>query len=353
MMRMDHDRTRAVRAWLAAGSDGLSPRVRDNVLHEFPLTSQDRPYWAAPWLQTSSFAVGAAAGAAAVTLAVAMLGAGLFGGIRPGGAGATPTSTPDAPSPTVAPSATPNTLDRSYRDVGFIGLPPPGATPSDPTHTELIEVFWRPVPPYKGAAFLYADGRLIWNEYFGEANSRSTGWLEQSLTDEGMELVRALATEAQFKGQRLRILSPEELPGLLPARAWVDQAVRPYVPSGYAACLFVTEEENPFTESDMTPEEMVAALPRAAADLLGDRPPVVDSSNSYGADSACLELDVADARRLDRALRAAGYEQDGWRNRYLLQDYAELDRPQAGTWWLEVWFEPILPDGTITCSSCG
>jgi hypothetical protein len=36
-----------------------------------------------------------------------------------------------------------------------------------------------------------------------------------------------------------------------------------------------------------------------------------------------------------------------------LQDYAVLDLPEAGTWWLEVWFEPILPDGTITCSSCG
>jgi hypothetical protein len=30
-----------------------------------------------------------------------------------------------------------------------------------------------------------------------------------------------------------------------------------------------------------------------------------------------------------------------------------LDRLEAGIWWLEVWFEPILPDGTITCSSCG
>ena len=142
----------------------------------------------------------------------------------------------------------------------------------------------------------------------------------------------------------------------MPDRAWVDQAVRPYVPSGYAACLFVTNQEDPFIESDMTQQEMLAALPRAARDLLRDRPFV--RSDAYGGDSSggisdCLGLDVADARRLDRALRAAGYEQEGWRNRYLLQDYAELDLPEAGTWWLEVWFEPILPDGTITCSSCG
>jgi hypothetical protein len=223
-------------------------------------------------------------------------------------------------------------------------------TPSDPTETELIETFWRPGPPYKGAAFLYADGRLIWNEYFG---GQSTGWLEQSLTDEGIELVRALARP---NPDGFRLLKPEELPDLLPARAWVDRTVRPYVPSGYAACLFVTEQENPFIESDMTQQEMLAALPPAAGDLLRDRPFV--RSDAYGGDSSggvsdCLGLDVADARRLEAALRAAGYEQEEWRNRYLLQDYAVLDLPEPGTWWLEVWFEPILPDGTITCSSCG
>ena len=190
--------------------------------------------------------------------------------------------------------------------------------------------------PYTGAAFLYADGRLIWNEYFGEGYGRSTGWLEQSLTDEGIELVRALALGTTDDGHGF--LDPEMLPGLLPDRAWVDQAVRPYVPSGFAACLFVTNQEDPFIESDMTQQEMLAALPRAARDLLRDRPFV--RSDAYGGDSSggisdCLGLDVADARRLDRALRAAGYEQEGWRNRYLLQDYAELDPPEAGTWWLE------------------
>jgi hypothetical protein len=232
--------------------------------------------------------------------------------------------------------------------VGFIGLAPLGATPSNPTETELIETFWRPGPPYKGAAFLYADGRLIWSEYFTPASSGSTGWLEQSLTDEGIELVRALALDTLFGGHR--VLKPEELPGLLPDGAWVDQSVRPYVPSGYAACLFVTEQVNPFTESGMTHQEMLAALPRAAGDLLRDRPFV--RSDAYGGDSSggvsgCLGLDVADARRLDAALRAAEFEQDAWIY------HKVLDRPEAGTWWLNVFFEPILPDGTITCSSCG
>ena len=342
MTRADLDRTRVVRDWLAAGSEELSPRVLDNVMREFPATNQDRPHWAAPWPQFSSFAVGAAVGAAAVTLVVAVIGAGLFGGFQPSGSETTPTPTQSALSPT------PTVIDYSYRDEGFIGLPPRGATPSDPTETELVETFLRPVPPYKGAAFLYADGRLIWNEYFGEANGRSTGWLEQTLTDEGIELVRGLATEALFAGERWKILRPEELPGLLPDSAWVDQTVRPYVPSGYAACVFVSEQVDPFTESGMTQTEILAALPRAAADLLRDRAPVVDSSDSYGDDPFdCLGMDVADTRRLDAALRAAGFEQDG------LMHHTVLDRPEAGTWWLNVWYEPILPDGTITCSNCG
>lgn len=356
MTRADLDLTSAVRTWLAtAGSEELSPRVLDTVLREFPAMDQDRPHWAPAWPQFSSFAFGAAVGAAlAVTLAVAVIGGGLFDVYQRGGAGATLSPTPGVPSPTRgatrAPSPTPDNIDRSYRDVGFIGLPPLGATPSDPTHTDLLETFWRPGPPYKGAAFLYADGRLIWNEYFADT---STGWLEQSLTDDGIELVRALATERLFNGQWQWILTPEELPGLLQEGAWVDPTVRPYVPSGFAACLFVSNEVDPFSELHMTLQEKLDALPRAVADLLRDRSPVPDSSNSYGDDPDCLRLDLADARRLDAALREARLNQAAGRNRYLLEYHVELDRPEDGIWWLSVWFEPILPDGTITCSSCG
>ena len=351
MTRADLDRTRVIRAWLATGSEELSSRVLDNVLREFPATNQDRPHWAAPWPQFSSFAVGTAVGAAmAVTLVVAMIGAGLWPGFQRGGTGTTATPTAAATSPTLsskpAPSPTPDPIDRSYRDVGIIGLPPVGATPSDPTGTELIETFWRPGPPYKGAAFLSEDGRLIWNEYFGEANGRSTGWLEQSLTDEGIALVRALALDTLIDGHR--VLRPEELPGILPDGAWVDQDVRPYVPSGFAACLLIAGD--PLTGWNMTRSEKLAALPRAAADVLRDRPRVVDSSESYGADHDCLGLRLADARRLDAALHAAGFERG---NRYLLEYSVPLDRPEQGRWSLSVWFEPILPDGSITCSACG
>ncbi|MGH2462498.1 MAG: hypothetical protein ACRDFZ_02585 [Candidatus Limnocylindria bacterium] len=340
MTRSELDRTRSVRAWLADGSTELSPRVFENVLREIPAMSQDRPHWAAHRLGMSTMVVGAVA---VVTLVVVLMSAGLFGDVTPGGPVATPVASPEAPSPTQPP------IDYAYRDVGFIGLPPLGVTPSDPTTTELVENFFYPGPaPYKGQSFLYADGRLVWNEYF-DSQQRSTGWLQQTLTEDGIELVRALATGTA--GETLRRLDPAELPKRLPVHAWVEQAVRPYVPSGFAACLFVTEQVNPFTESSMTLPEKLAALPLAAADILRDRP--FAHSRAYGPDPECLGMSVADARRLDAALRTAGLEQDAWRNQFLLEYHLVLDRPEAGIWWLSVWFEPILPDGTITCSSCG
>jgi hypothetical protein len=345
MTREEMDRTRAVRAWLGAGSDELSPRVLEGVLRDFPSLGQERPHWAQPLIGVS-FIAGAVAGAVvAVTLLVAMVGAGMIDWSRPGGPAATPTATPPAPTPR-APTPTPVPIDHSYRDVGFIGLPPRGEPPSDPTHTDLVENFVRTGMPFSGQALLYADGRLIWNEYFDEG---STGWLEQVLTDEGIELVRALASDSGG----LRQLDPEELPARLPDSAWADKTVRPYVPSGFAACLFVNNQVDPFVESSATLPEKLASLPAAAADLLRDQSRVVDISDSYGDPNDCLALDVADARRLDAVLRGAGFEQDEARNSYLLQYQVEVDRPEPGTWGLEVWFEPILPDGTITCSSCG
>jgi hypothetical protein len=238
--------------------------------------------------------------------------------------------------------------------VGFIGLPPVGAVPSDPTRTELLEIFWRPRhggPFYQGAAFLYADGRLIWNEYVRNASAwRSTGWLEQRLTPSGIELVRALAGRPET--DEFRVLDPAGLPAQLPNHAWIDSTVRPYVPSGFAACLHLANADatSPYAEPDMTLEERLGALPRAVADLLRDRPLAVKTSGAYG-DTGCLELDVADARLLDTALREAGF--DGGPDRFMLRYGIVLDEMEGGTWTLGVWFEPVLPDGTITCSGCG
>lgn len=337
-----------MRTWLAEGSTELSPRVFDGVLREVPATSQDRPHWASSRLEMSTLVLGTAA---VVTLAVVAMSAGRFGGITPAGPASTPAPTvPAVSAEPSSPTALP--VDYAYRDVGFIGLPPLGATPTDPNPAVLIETFWRPGMPYMGEAFLYADGRLIWNEYYPDA-TKSTGWLQQTLTADGIELVRDLATE---NAGRPRGLQPETLPGRLPADAWVDATVLPYIPNGFGICIGVSNQENPFRESLITLPEKLAALPTAASDLLRDRlhvpsPDAYDTEHGEGMD--CLGMSVADARQLDAALRAAGLEQEEWRNDNLLEYHTVIERPESGTWWLDVWFEPILPDGTITCSSCG
>ena len=91
-------------------------------------------------------------------------------------------------------------------DRGFIGLPPEGATPSAPESGELV-LHWlgeerdprleRRHPPPLVRAWVYADGRIIWSR--GEpalrvpegATELTSGYLEQRLTPEGVELLRS------------------------------------------------------------------------------------------------------------------------------------------------------------------
>jgi hypothetical protein len=96
-----------------------------------------------------------------------------------------------------------------FLDRGFIGLPPVGATPSAPESGELV-LHWegnsathaRPHP--RGfllaplvRAWVYADGRMIWSwtKMAGRipegANELTSGYLEQRLTPEGIELLRS------------------------------------------------------------------------------------------------------------------------------------------------------------------
>jgi hypothetical protein len=93
-----------------------------------------------------------------------------------------------------------------FLDRGFIGLPPIGATPSTPESGELVlrwsgssETHKRPhwrggfAAPYVGA-WVYADGRMIWwrdRQLPEGANELTSGYLEQRLTPEGVELLRS------------------------------------------------------------------------------------------------------------------------------------------------------------------
>jgi hypothetical protein len=81
-------------------------------------------------------------------------------------------------------------------DKGFIGLPPEGATHSAPESGELVVY----LDKHHYRAWVYADGRMIWQrdthghlggQVPGGANEVTSGYLEQRLTPEGVELVRS------------------------------------------------------------------------------------------------------------------------------------------------------------------
>ena len=249
-----------------------------------------------------------------------------------------PSTTAAAPS-TTAPAAL-------AARVGLIGLPPEGATPSAPERGELVDSYFIAIGGYRyaGVARLYADGRLIWRQHFPDQEwSSSTGWVEQRLTPQGVELVRT------------RHGNPLQLLESLPPSAWEDPQFRTYVPVGYAACLGLRDPNKlgaAQTSSVSLPpiEQLLAALPAPAADLLRGRLTVPAVLGSSDAQYDCLALSTDDARRIDRALTDAGVaggtdSMVRYHLNYLGQDGTPLE--------LSIGFEPVFPDGTISCSACG
>lgn len=105
-----------------------------------------------------------------------------------------------------------------FLDRGFIGLPPVGATPSAPESGELV-LHWegRSATLKTGLsgplvdAWVYADGRMIWSREvrpftrpFPEgANEFASGYLEQRLTPEGVELLRSAVAELLDRSRTL------------------------------------------------------------------------------------------------------------------------------------------------------
>ena len=252
--------------------------------------------------------------------------------------------------------------------IGLIGLPPGDATPSTPERGQLVDDFALRQADYHfaGAARLYADGRLIWRLYLPvEEWSSSTGWVEQRLTPEAVQLIRDHVIVDISPGGEHRDMEVSQFFGLLPPSAWEDQ--RPYVPSGYGVCLQLigaTASEVPVTTATPTSspataggngpalgaptEQLLAVLPAPAADLLDGRP---TAPNDAFSEIGCLALPTDDARLLDRALSDGGAEQVEQRNQFFLQ--YQLDHPIEDSALLEIFFEPMFPDGSISCSACG
>jgi len=82
-------------------------------------------------------------------------------------------------------------------DRGFVGLPPVEATPSSPESGELVLSFIgrsTTLGLRMTSVFVYADGRFVWVREGGApegANKFTSGFLEQRLTRQGVELLRS------------------------------------------------------------------------------------------------------------------------------------------------------------------
>jgi hypothetical protein len=228
--------------------------------------------------------------------------------------------------------------------VGFKGVPPGGASPSEPLSGELV-MSDGGIHPYF-AVHVYADGRLIWARdasFTGEFTPSPkpeggpvvSAWIQQRLTPEGVELLRsgAVPLGGQF-----------ENPGAqLPRSAWWDvdgvgvrsgRQLRPYVPSKYAACL-MGGFEPPYRALDL--------LPAWAQDLLRRTDRLVK-------DTGCQEVTIEDARALVEVLRDAGFEQGqvggtGWVGSVLVFKGTNVGGSNFKGSGIE--FVPLLPDGYV------
>jgi hypothetical protein len=199
-----------------------------------------------------------------------------------------------APTTTLAKEAPPR----------FIPLPPKGAAPSAPVEGVLLlslQACSGPSSlPWSGNLALYADGRLLWHtnddpfegdQFDGNGPRPKTAWLEQRLTPEGTELLRSelvssgllgpgqLYTDCPpgsyladarigdhyeyYKGKLPRDLVERiaEPASWLPASAWEDREVRPFVPASYSVCIAGLEPR-------ISVAEIATALPARLGDLV-------------------------------------------------------------------------------------
>lgn len=286
------------------------------------------------------------------------------------------------------------TVREFFLDRGFIGLPPQGATPSTPGSGELVVNFYGRSSTLGGLlsrVWVYADGRMIWHRE-GQvpkgANKRTSGFLEQRLTPEGVEFLRSEVLATGLFGHDLTLLSPrfrehhtvwgsvqvrngdrpiritwedsrldpekdegtiaspEQVSALvqvdalvtdaaswLPASAWRVREIRAYVPSKYAVCV----GGRPLIE----PSRLLPLIPEPARSLLRAREFAPHEWSGH-----CTDLTTEEARALREALDAAGLER--FEGQYVLAYRLEI----PGSLQV-IAFEPYLPHGEFTCSPCG
>jgi hypothetical protein len=300
---------------------------------------------------------------------------------------------------------------------GFIGLPPEGATPSSPASGELEIYYWghgdpgnKPGDGPRITAWVYSDGRLISLGYGSDlpesANPLFTGFLEQRLTPEGVELLRSeVASTGVFDHDRVLITdrggprfvdlrhgdrfvhiatvaeceNPDapcllrEMPGAtnatpeqanalyrlnarlsdpaswLPTSAWADRDIRAYVSSKYAVCYAGWPPDQQVERS-----RLLALLPAAARGLLGDAPlrqgPLFGEPGNFRPSyEYCADMTTDEARAVALAFDAAGLERGG----VTYELHYRIEVPGSDPGEVSVSFEPYLPHGEIVCTVCG
>jgi hypothetical protein len=239
--------------------------------------------------------------------------------------------------------------------IGLIGLPPKAATPSTPRRGELVLSFTfghTTGDPGRFMLHVYADGRLIW-ERLGDvgAGTSSTGLIEQRLTPEGVEFVRSEVLSTGFfdrdlyltdlhgltfgqvevhDGERVTRVTWGDITGpvgveqtpptaeqasalkrldgrledpasWLPASAWEDPEMKPYIPSGYSVCYD--------TEQGVGLERVLASLPTPVEDRLRSLKRTHEATSfgpGPGRDIWCSSVTTDQARALTRSLADAG-----------------------------------------------
>src|SRR5262245_2969549 len=185
----------------------------------------------------------------------------------------------DDPSGVATTAPTPTTTPPDTAPPRFFPLAPEGAAPSAPVKGVILlslQACEGPSSlPWSGNLALFADGRLLWHTFddpfAGDPSSIlnlrvKTGWLEQRLSPEGTELLRSeLASSGLLSPRRESTYTcpsyradarigdhyeyyvgklPRDLieriaepASWLPASAWEDREVRPFVPASYSVCF--------------------------------------------------------------------------------------------------------------------
>jgi hypothetical protein len=303
-------------------------------------------------------------------------------------------------------------------DKGFIGVPPDGATPSTPESGELVLSYIGGPAATEGnlfKAFLYADGRLIWDqEGHFEGGKGRTGFLEQRLTPEGVELLlsEVLATGlfdhdvrlvrsgvshipnwagiSVRNGNRLVTVdfggawgvgdhvptqepTPEQESAIerlgarlvdpgswLPPSAWENREIRAYVGSRYDVCVYMEPSMGmpTYAYGNAQPlelSEILTVIPAAAADLLREEFTGMGGTLADGripVNGYCSDVTTEKAQAIGKALDAAGLP---WAFPGSVQSYRFYPPvPEDGIPTVVVIsLQTYLPHGETICQGCG